>query len=303
MNNKQCIVIVGPTAVGKTSLAIQLAKELNTCIISADSRQCYQELNIGVAKPSAAELQTVKHYFINSHAIQDNVNAGVFEAYALHAVQEIFRHHDTAVMVGGTGLYIDAFCNGMDEVPMVSQEIRTKVESDFLRYGLSWLQMEVAEADPEYFGQGEIRNPRRLMRALEIKLMTGSSLLSFQTKSKRHRDFDLVKIGLQLSREDLYRNINHRTGIMIANGLIDEARTLMPFRELNALNTVGYKELFSYFSGMVEKDEAIELIRKNTRSYAKRQITWFKKDDSIQWFSPEGISSVKSYCKSRGIEI
>jgi len=283
MKNKTCIIIVGPTAVGKTAIAVQLAQHFSTQIISADSRQCFKELGIGVAKPSDEELQLVKHYFINSHSINEEVNAAVFEQYALDKVNKIFNDNDVAVMVGGTGLYVKAFCEGMDIIPAVDSEMRKGITIAYETNGIAWLQKQVDENDPLYFEKGEIKNPRRLMRALEIKLSTGKSILEFQTRQNKKRDFTIIKIGLELPKEQLYKNINHRVDAMVEAGLIEEAKELLPCQNLNALQTVGYKELFEYFNGENSLQQAIEKIKLDTRHYAKRQITWFKKDEAIKW--------------------
>ncbi|MEO5782973.1 MAG: tRNA (adenosine(37)-N6)-dimethylallyltransferase MiaA [Ginsengibacter sp.] len=285
MKNKTCVIIVGPTAVGKTSVAISLAQYLHTQIISADSRQCFRELNIGVAKPSHEQLQKVKHYFINSHSIHNEVNAKVFEEYALQKVNDIFQEHDVAVMIGGTGLYVKTFCNGIDEVPVIKSEIREKVNADFEWEGLEWLQKEVEKTDPLYFSKGEIKNPHRLMRALEVKLSTGRSIIEFQTKQKEERDFNILKIGLELPREDLYKRVNKRVDEMMQQGLAEEVKGLQKFHKLNALQTVGYRELFGHIAGDLTLEDVIEAIKINTRHYAKRQMTWFKKDEEVKWFS------------------
>jgi tRNA dimethylallyltransferase len=281
--NKTCIIIAGPTAVGKTALAIRAAQHFSTAIISADSRQCYKELTIGVAKPSFEELQTVTHYFIDSHSIHETVNAGVFEKYALQKAAALFSKHDVVVMTGGTGLYIKAFCEGMDELPEISAETRSKIIWDYEKNGLAWLQKQVQQNDPEYYATGEIQNPQRLMRALEVKLSSGKSILSFQNKQKKERNFTIVKIGLELPKEQLYLRINTRVDNMMREGLEVEAKALQPYQQLNALQTVGYKELFEYFNGILTLPEAIEQIKLNTRHYAKRQLTWFKKDPEIKW--------------------
>jgi len=283
---KTCIVVGGPTAVGKTGIAILLAQHFNTAIISADSRQCYRELNIGVAKPSDDQLQQVKHYFINSHSITDEVNAASFEQYALAAVQEIFGSNDIAVMVGGTGLYIRAFCEGMDAIPAVRPAIRDEVIAGYNQGGLAWLQHELQKKDPGWYASGEVQNPQRLMRALEVVLNTGKSIRSFQTAKKTARDFNIIKVGLTLPRQLLYQQINTRTDEMITAGLVEEVQGLLAFRELNALQTVGYNEIFEYLDGNIDLPRAIELIKQNTRHYAKRQLTWFLKDDAFEWFSP-----------------
>lgn len=278
---------MGPTAVGKTALAIQIANHFNTQIISADSRQCFRETDIGVAKPSAHELQSVVHHFINSYSIFDTVNAGVFEKYALEKVKEIFTTHDLAVMVGGTGLYIKSFCQGIDEVPVIAPGIREDIKTNFTLYGLPWLQQQVMLHDPVYFETGEILNPQRLMRALEVKLGTRQSIISFQTQTKAVRGFELIKIGLELPRPLLYERINTRVDEMIKQGLEEEAKKLRAWQHLNALQTVGYREMFDYFKNKTSLPEAIEAIKINTRHYAKRQMTWFKKDEGVHWCEPD----------------
>src|SRR6187549_1892410 len=224
---KTCIIIVGPTAVGKTAIAVQLAQHFSTEIISADSRQCFKELNLGVAKPSAEELELVKHHFISSHHIKDTLNAAIFEQYALGKIRGIFKQHDVAVMVGGTGLYVKTFANGIDEVPVIKPEIREQIIADYEWEGLAWLQKEVQTKDPLYFEKGETQNPQRLMRALEVKLSTGKSIIEFQTQQKKHRDFDIIKIGLEMPREELNTRINKRVDGMMQSGLLEEVKTLV----------------------------------------------------------------------------
>lgn len=289
MKNKSCTIILGPTAVGKTNAAIEYALHQSTSIISADSRQCYKELAIGVAKPSTEQLTRVDHYFINSHSIYDNVNAQVFEKYALDKVHTIFLDHDTVVMVGGTGLYIKAFCEGFDEVPSINSDIRNEIISNFKNQGINWLVHEIKEHDPEYFIQGEIKNPQRMMRALEVKKATGRSITSFRSGKTKTRDFRILKIGLQLPRAELNQQIDNRVDQMIKQGLVMEAETLYPQKHLNALQTVGYRELFDFFEGLISLDEAIAKIKVNTRRYAKRQMTWFKKDPGITWIDPYSL--------------
>lgn len=284
---KTCIIIVGPTAVGKTALAIQVAQYFSTEIISADSRQCFKELNLGVAKPSAEELQLVKHYFINSHSIKDTLNAAIFEQYALAKAKEIFKQHDIAVMVGGTGLYIKTFADGIDEVPIINPSIREQIIADFEWEGLEWLQKEVAAKDPLYFEKGETKNPQRLMRALEVKLSTGKSIIEFQTQQKRNRDFNTIRIGLEIPKEGLHKKINSRVDAMMQNGLLEEVKSLVPYKDLNALQTVGYRELFGHLIGDLTLIDAVEAIKINTRQYAKRQLTWFKKDEEVNWCAPD----------------
>jgi len=290
--DKTVIIICGPTAVGKTSVAISLAKHFQTEIISADSRQCFKELNIGVARPSVEELNEVAHHFIASHSINENINAAFFEKFALQKVNELFQKHDVVIMVGGTGLYIKAFCEGLDEIPEVDESVRKRIISDYELKGLEWLQNEIEKKDPRYFAEGEIQNPQRMMRALEVMESTGRSILDFRKRIKTKRDFKIIKTGLELAKEELHENINSRVDKMIGQGLIDEVRTLLSFRHLNALQTVGYSEIFDHLDGNISLEAAIEEIKKNTRQYAKRQLTWFRKDKEIKWFPAKNIVGI-----------
>ncbi len=279
-------IVVGPTAVGKTKYAIELAQALKTEIISADARQCYQELNIGVARPSNQELAQVKHHFIASHSIQDTVNAGVFEQYALEKATELLTKFGSAVMVGGTGLYIKAFEEGMDQIPEIDPAIRIQIQQDVSTKGIDWLQDQVKQLDPIYWAQadqGEQQNTQRLSRALEVMTGTGQSILSFQKQPKKARPFNIQKIGLEMTREQLYDRINQRVHQMDHMGLEEEVRSLCPQFHLNALQTVGYQEWLPYFDGQQTKEAVIQAIQQNTRHYAKRQMTWFKKDPNIKW--------------------
>jgi tRNA dimethylallyltransferase len=286
---KTVILITGPTASGKTSLALQLATKYNTDIISADSRQCYTEMNIGVAKPSQEELSAIKHYFISSHSIHDDVNARSFEKYALDAAEEIFQKKDVAVMAGGTGLYIKAFCEGLDDIPDIPSAIRENIIQQYQQQGLGWLQEEIKTKDPVYFKEGEIQNPQRLMRALEVKMATGRSIREMQQKKPVTRHFNILKYGIDISKEQLHHNINKRVDKMMQDGLTEEVKSLLPYRKLNALQTVGYNEIFDYLDGKISLEEAVERIKINTRQYAKRQMTWFKKDGDIKWV--KGLSA------------
>jgi tRNA dimethylallyltransferase len=295
MTKKTCIVITGPTAAGKTRLAIELAQYYNTQIISADSRQCYTELNIGVAKPSLYQLKQVKHYFINSHSIKEEVNAAVFETYALNDIDEIFKTHDTAIMVGGTGLYIKAFCNGLDDIPAIPLSTREWVNEQYAQKGLPWLQMTIAQNDPTFYAEGEIQNPHRMIRALEVILATGKSIRSFQQQQKLTRPFSIIKIGIDLPRPELYNNINQRVDQMMAEGLQEEVQSLIPYRNLKALQTVGYNELLEGMDNGLPATWAAEQIKKNTRHYAKRQLTWFRKDKEINWFKYLELSQIIAY--------
>jgi tRNA dimethylallyltransferase len=279
-------IVVGPTAVGKTKYAITLAQKLKTEIISADARQCYQELNIGVARPSLEEFTTVPHHFIASHSIQETVNAGTFEQYALAKSAELLAQFGSVVMVGGTGLYIKAFVEGMDQIPAIDPAVRIQIQQDLLIKGMDWLQTQVQAKDPAYWAQadqGEQQNPQRLSRALEVVIGTGQSILSFQLQSRKSRSFDIKKIGLELPKEQLYERINQRVIKMVDMGLEAEVNALRPQFHLNALQTVGYQEWLPYFEGHQTKEAVIQSIQQNTRHYAKRQMTWFKKDAEISW--------------------
>ncbi len=288
---KTVYIIVGPTAVGKTAFAISLAQALQTEIISADARQCYQEMNIGVARPTKNELALVPHYFIASHSINETINASVFEQYALEKVDELFKTKDAVVMVGGTGLYIKAFCEGLDMIPSIDPTIREGIINQYEKLGLRWLQKEVSVKDPAYWEKGEQQNPQRLMRALEVMLGTQSSILSFQQKTKTARPFNIVKIGMEMPREQLYERINQRVLNMVEEGLEQEVKSLLPSFHLNALQTVGYSEWLPFFEGNAQKSKVVESIQQNTRHYAKRQMTWFKKDAEIKWYQASSIST------------
>jgi tRNA dimethylallyltransferase len=278
------IIIVGPTAVGKTALAIEVANHFNTSIISADSRQCYQELSIGVAKPTAAELAAAQHYFIGTHSINEEVNAGVFEKYALDAAAQIFKTNTVAVMVGGTGLYIKSFCEGIDAMPGIVPALRNSIIEDYEKNGLAWLQEQIANNDPDYFNHThEKNNPQRLMRALEIVLATGKSITHFQSAQKVTRPFNILKIGLSMPREILNERINNRVDAMMEEGLLQEVISLMSSAHVNALQTVGYQEIFAHLRGEISLQDAVTQIKQHTRQYAKRQMTWFKKDNQINW--------------------
>ncbi len=287
--NKTCVIICGPTASGKTAISIEIAKKYNTEIISADSRQCYKELNIGVAKPSQLQLETVPHHFINSHSIAENLSAADFESYALAKIESIFLEKDIAIICGGTGLYIKAFCIGLDDIPTISPSIKAEIENNYNNFGINWLQEKIKTEDSIYWNQGEIKNPQRLMRALEVIRGTGKSVISFQTQQKKKRYFDILKVAIDIPREILYQQINNRVDKMVEDGLKDEVKNLLPYKTLNALQTVGYKEFFSYFNQEISYEKTVDLIKQHTRQYAKRQITWFKKEDEVQWMKAEDI--------------
>ncbi|MBE9467265.1 MAG: tRNA (adenosine(37)-N6)-dimethylallyltransferase MiaA [Bacteroidetes bacterium] len=283
--SKNLIVILGPTGIGKTDLSIDIAKELNTCIISSDSRQIYKELKIGTAVPSDEQLKKVKHYFIANKSICDYYNASQFEFEVIDLLNELFKTSNNVLMVGGSGMYIDAVCNGIDDLPTIDDEVRRNLASRLHNEGIDSLRTELHKIDPDYYLTADVKNPKRILKALEVFIMTGKPYSSFLTKNKKKRDFNIIKIGLNIDRQKLYERINLRVDIMIENGLEDEAREFYKDKNLNALNTVGYKELFEYFDNKITLDKAIELIKRNSRHYAKRQLSWFNRDKSIKWFN------------------
>ncbi len=293
MATTKIYVIAGPTAVGKTAVAISLAKQLGTAIISADSRQCYREMTIGTAKPSADELKAVKHYFIDEFPITMQLTAADYETLALKYLDEIFTSHDTAVVCGGTGLYIKALCDGLDEMPETDSDIAMQTEQDYMQYGIEWLQQAVLKEDPEFYRQGEIQNPARMLRALSFIRSTGKSIVLYKTQTKKIRPFQIIKVGLELPRELLYSRINQRVDMMIEHGLLTEAEKLYPYRHLKNLQTVGYTELFDHMDGKYSLAEAVDKIKQHSRNYAKRQMTWFKKDSEINWFRADEAGIVQ----------
>lgn len=281
---KKLFIILGPTASGKTVLSIQLAKELNTEIISCDSRQFYKELKIGAAPPSKEQLQKKKHHFIQHLSIKDNYNTGQYEEDVIKKISSLFKTYDNLILVGGSGLYIDAICNGIDYIPQTPQKIRDRINNEFTEKGITWLQEKVKKIDIDFYQLSDTSNPQRLKRCLEVYQNTGEKLSSFYKKEKIKRDFKIIKIGISIEREKLYNRINQRVDQMIKNGLIDEAKKLFQYQKLNALKTVGYKELFDFFDNKTDLETAVEEIKKNSRRLAKRQITWFKRDKQINWF-------------------
>lgn len=284
------IIILGPTASGKTDLAIKIARWLETEIISADSRQFYRELSIGTAKPSPEELAAVKHHFIGHISITEDYNISRFEQDAIRLLDKLFDTHRAVVMTGGSGLYIDAVCKGLDEQPEQDPAIRQILTEEYKTRGIVYLQEELLKLDPQYYSEVDLSNPNRLMRALEVCLMTGHPYSSFRKGNHQKRRFRTVKLGIRIPREELIRRINLRLDEMMSLGLLGEVKANYPFRSLNALNTVGYKELFDYLDGNCSLEEAVEKIRLNTRRYAKRQMTWFRKDIDIKWINPDSIT-------------
>ncbi len=293
-NKKTLIVILGPTGIGKTALSIELAKHYRTEILSSDSRQFYRELKIGTAAPTPKELSQVKHHFIGNISIHDYYNVSMFENQAIDVLNNIYKTKDTAIMVGGSGMYIDAVCGGIDNMPDIDSEIRNSLIEKYKTEGIETLRMELKRLDPEHYKKVDLKNYKRILRALEVCYQTGKPYSSFHKNTKKQRDFNIKKIGLFMKREELYERINLRVDLMIKDGLIDEAKKYFPYRELNALNTVGYKELFEYFDKKITLDEAIRLIKRNTRHYAKRQISWFNRYDDINWVEKDKIDDINS---------
>ncbi len=297
-NKKYLIVVVGPTAIGKTTIAIKIANFFNTEIISADSRQFYKEMSIGTAKPTQEEQSLAPHYFIDCISIQERYSAGQFEIDAIEKIQELFKKHNSVVVVGGSGLYIDAITKGFDDIPF-DLNIRKKLNKQLKTNGLEDLRKELKNLDPDYYNNSNTLNPQRVIRALEVCLTTGKTYSSFRKKQPKIRPFEIITIGLTDEREEIYNRINKRVDLMIMEGLIDEAKFLYPFRKLNALNTVGYKELFDYFDNQISREDAIEKIKKNTRNFAKRQLTWFRKNSNTHWFKKGNIEQIIPFLTER----
>lgn len=297
--NKYLIIIAGPTAVGKTSLSIELAKKFNTQIVSADSRQFFKELQIGVAKPSIEELNLVKHYFIDSHSIHQEFNVGRYEEEAIACLKQLFKTNDLVILVGGSGLYIDAICKGFDKLPQGNDKIRKQL-ADLLKIkGIEFLQQKLKEVDPQYYNYVDLSNSQRLIRALEVSEITGKPYSTFRSGEKKERFFNYIKIALNIDREKLYETINERVDNMMSMGLFQEAKELYMFKNLNALKTVGYSELFEHLEGKISLNKAIELIKQNTRKYAKRQLTWLRRDKEYTWFNPNDETKIIKYIEEK----
>ena len=295
---KTLIVIVGPTGVGKTALCIKIAERLNTVIINADSRQMFRELPIGTAAPNKDEMKRVKHFFVGNLSITDYYNASMFENDVMHLLDSLFAEKDVVLMSGGRMMYIDAVCNGIDDIPTVKEDIRQQVKTDFERDGLDAMRRRLEQLDPEYYAIVDKNNPKRIIHAVEICMSTGKTYTSFRTNKKKERPFKIIKIGVTRERAELYDRIDKRVDEMIAAGLPDEAQRMYPHRGLNALNTVGYKELFDYFDGKCTIDEAVFRIKYDTHKYCRKQLTWFKRDKETQWFSPENVEEIIKYIDS-----
>ena len=292
---KTLIVITGPTAVGKTTLCMDIAKHFGIPIINADSRQIYRELKIGTARPTDEQRQAVRHYFVGTLSLDDYYSASLFEQQVLQLLDQLFSTSDYALLTGGSMMYIDAVCDGIDDIPTIDEETRRLMKQRLADEGLEALCEELRRLDPEYYEIVDRQNPRRVVHALEICTMTGKTYTSFRRRERRQRPFRIVKIALNRPREELYERINRRVDQMMSDGLLDEARALYPKKELNALNTVGYKELFDYLDGRWPLEEAVERIKGNTRRYARKQLTWYKKDEQIRWFHPDDKQSIIDY--------
>lgn len=296
---KTLIVVVGPTAIGKTALAISLAQFYQTEIISADSRQFFKEMQIGTAKPSSEELTQAPHHFIDSHSIKTLFSTGDFEIQAIQKIEELFKIHDVVIMAGGSGLYVDAVCKGLDKLPDINLAIREKLNHQFETEGIEPIRAQLEVLDPAYFSKVDQSNPQRMIRGLEVVLSTGQKMSSFLTANKKSRSFNIIKIGLNTDRAFLYERINNRVDEMMEAGLLAEVESLQSYRQYNALNTVGYSELFAYLDGTSDLPTAVAMIKQNTRRFAKRQLTWFRKDENTIWFEPNKIKEVIDFLQQQ----
>ncbi|MBE6196323.1 MAG: tRNA (adenosine(37)-N6)-dimethylallyltransferase MiaA [Rikenellaceae bacterium] len=286
------MVVVGPTGSGKTDLSIRLARHFSAPILSTDSRQFYRGIPIGTAQPTPDQLQAAEHHLIASHDLEEGLNCGSYEVLALEILERLFQTHDTVVAVGGSGLYVQALCEGMDDLPEADETIRQALAEKLRAEGLETLTEELRERDPAYWAQVDRQNPARVLRALEVCRSTGRPYSELRTGERRSRNFEIQKVGVDMPREELYERINRRVELMMEQGLEAEARRVYPLRHLNSLQTVGYKELFQYFDGEITREEAVELIKRNSRRYAKRQLTWFRRDEAIRWFHPTQYEEV-----------
>jgi len=291
---KNLIVIVGPTGIGKTSLSIEIAKHFKCDIISADSRQFFKEMTIGTAKPTTTELAEVPHHFISNKSIDQKYSAGTFEIEAIAKLKELHKINDVAILVGGSGLYVNAVCNGIDDIPF-DLEVREQLNKELEEFGAKPLREELKEKDPEHYARMNTKNPQRLVRAIEVCRITGKTYSSFRKNTVKKRDFNIIKIGLNADREVVYNRINQRVDLMMEEGLLDEVKSLEKNKNLNALNTVGYKELFAYLEDDQTLEDAVDLIKQNSRNFAKRQLTWFKKDLTTNWFEPNKLPDILNY--------
>lgn len=289
------IVLIGPTGVGKTELSLSIAEHFQTCILSADSRQLYQDLKIGTAAPTPSQLARVPHHFVGTLGLTDYYSAAQYEADVLEKLEELFQHNDIVVLTGGSMMYVDAVCKGIDDIPTVDKETRELMLQRYEEEGLETLCAELKILDPEYYQIVDLKNPKRVIHALEICYMTGKTYTSFRTQKHKERPFRIIQIGLTREREELYDRINRRVDEMMQEGLLEEAKSVYPFKHLNSLNTVGYKEIFNYLDGEWSLDFAIEKIKQNSRIYSRKQMTWFKRNPNIQWFHPEQKEEIMNY--------
>lgn len=302
LDTKTLIVLLGPTGVGKTELSLQLAERLQAEIISADSRQLFKDLPIGTAAPTSQDLTRVKHHFISKLELTDYYSASQFEEDVMKLLDELFKTQDKVILTGGSMMYIDAITKGIDEIPTIDEKLRQEIKELWEKEGIEPIRSQLKLLDPVFYNQVDLKNHKRVIHALEICLMTGKPYSSLRTNQVKERPFRILKIGLKRDREELYERINRRVDLMMENGLLEEARKVYPFRALNSLNTVGYKELFQYFDGNWALDFAVEKIKQNSRIYSRKQMTWFKKDSEIQWFHPDETEAIFGYIESQEIQ-
>lgn len=297
---KHLIIITGPTASGKTNLAVTLAEHFNTEIISADSRQIFKEMRIGTAVPDDEVLHRVKHHFIQTRSVKEYYNAFMYETEVIDLLeQQLFVNHDVAIMCGGSMMYVDAVCNGIDLIPDPDMAVRNRLWQQFENEGIEPLRQQLLQLDPEYYKICDLNNHKRIIKALEVSIQTGKPYSSFRTGNKKQRSFSIIKIGVNYPREILHQRINQRVDKMIGEGLLDEARRLYSLKHLNSLNTVGYRELFDFFDNKTSLETAVELIKRNTRRYARKQISWFNGDKDLTWFQPDKVDDIINYCNSK----
>ncbi len=295
---KTLVVLIGPTGIGKTELSLRLAKALNTDIISSDSRQIFKELKIGTAAPTPEQLSKVKHHMVATHSVEDYYNAYEFEQDVLKLLSDLFNQHNQVVMTGGSMMYVDAVCKGIDELPTIDPELRQEVMDTYNKEGLDAIRRQLKMLDPEFYDQVDLKNHKRVIHAVEVCLMTGKPYSSLRKNTAQKRPFNILKIGLDMDREELYDRINRRVDIMLEDGLFDEAKAFYHLKDLNSMNTVGYKEIFGHWDGEYDADKAVELIKRNSRRYAKRQLSWFRRDKEIHWFHPRNEEEIINFVKS-----